>query len=207
MWDKCWKIMDSCKKDSDCPSKDYFCNLNGVNECALRKKSCTHDGDCPADQFCIVYGHILKRELHKCWFVDYKGDYAKLKAAHKPPKPDCSKVIKEGSVNGKCGDVWKDGKFVKVYCNHARYCNPTGACSNDSFNGTNTQNANRMYSFNYVPIDCRKKLSSEIALEEYGFEEHERSYSGSEILVTMGAGMVCGALLVWYTRRLSLIHI
>ena len=47
-----------------------------------------------------------------------------------------------------------------------------------------------------------KLLSMETDLEEYnGFEEHESSYSGSDLLIIMGAGMICGALGVWYVRR------
>ena len=195
--------MPACKKDSDCPNggKGYFCNRNGIDRCALRKKGCSYDGDCPADQFCNVYLKTVHGSSKKCMYVDYEGDYAKIKAGSKPPKTDCSKYKGEKAVGNMCGELWREGKFQKYYCDPGRYCSSLNGCSKDSYYGSNTGNPNRMYSFNYVPKECQKKLSSEIALEEYGFEEHERSYSGSEILVTMGAGMVCGALLVWYTRR------
>ena len=52
-----------------------------------------------------------------------------------------------------------------------KYCSPDNKCGTDSSDGKDTTNANRMYSWNYAPKECRK-LYSEIGLKEYnGFED------------------------------------
>ena len=61
-------------------------------------------------------------------------------------------------------------------------------------------NPNNNYSGDHLPAGC--KLAAEIELGEYNdFEENGSSFSGSDLLIAMGAGIISGVLGAWYVRR------
>ena len=75
-----------------------------------------------------------------------------------------------------------------------------GWCRNSS-PIANTGEGNDLYSGKNKPYGCGL-LNCQPELEEINlFEEHESGYSGSELLITMGAGMICGVLGFYYVRK------
>ena len=103
------------------------------------------------------------------------------------------KVRLEGQTGGRCGVI------NQAYCQRGRFCTRWGWCR--GWRGVAWGNGNLRFSGYNLPYNCIK-LAFETGLQEYNdFEEHESGYSESDLLITIGAGMICGALGNWYARK------
>jgi len=175
-----------CDRGTYCLRWGYCGNWNPKQRHSNGKDCFSWDHTPPAC-FSATRDEAIKRQKESRENADKAG---KNYSAKRPS--NLCRVKTEIDTKGHCGKSYG-------YCDPGRYCSFWGLCGpKDTHKMTGVQ---RVYSGNYLPKACLS-LSSEIELEEYnGFEEHESGYSGLDLLITMGAGMISGMLGAWYVRK------
>ena len=102
------------------------------------------------------------------------------------------------SMKGFCGQY-----FDNAFCRAGRQCTDGSQCKvKTSKNADDFKSAyNKRFSMDNLP-QCKGWKKKKIELEEYDmFEENTSGYSGSDLLIAVGAGIFCGVLGSIYVKR------